>query len=453
MKQSELQEIAEKWQKGNISPDDIKGISFEDAQKIEDLTKDVTKSKPKNWWASPVIASICAAFLTGCIFFVLMPQWDNPENNNILLDTKIGKMIDDKIQKITKTEVTKNEITRINSKIGDIEKTLKVLDKKSNDAGVQSDETLTKSAKTEKDPSKKPGNDAGVQSDKPIIKSTTELGKVPKPEEESGETKKAEPKKEGLIKIEPAKENNTGKTTTGRLYVTSKPPDAVVRILKINPLYKQIHEQLDPDEYDIEVSKKGYRILMTWVTIEKAKDTKVEIELTPNTTAPAVNSHSYKVYVETDPPGASVKVGGKDYQPGMPLKKGKRKHKKLKREKHRITATKEGYKDFDGELSVGSDGKELQVYIKLSPIEKKKNSKAKLFINYRPHGSKLKLTEQTSQNKLFYSGGTLEIEPGSYKVTRASDGYNIAGFISINDPGNTINCTITSSKISCLEKK
>jgi len=66
----------------------------------------------------------------------------------------------------------------------------------------------------------------------------------------------------------------------GRLYVTTEPEDARVKILNITPQY---HEgiELEAGRYHIEVSKDGYETERQWVELSAGEDLDVQIRLKP----------------------------------------------------------------------------------------------------------------------------------------------------------------------------
>jgi|GEM_PF-4172518 len=87
----------------------------------------------------------------------------------------------------------------------------------------------------------------------------------------------------------------------GRLHVDTNVPGAIIRITNIKPKFEQDME-LDPGEYDIEVSYEGYKTARRKVTVEggKVKNEKFKLEVKE----PAYGT----VSIRTDPSNAELKI-------------------------------------------------------------------------------------------------------------------------------------------------
>lgn len=64
------------------------------------------------------------------------------------------------------------------------------------------------------------------------------------------------------------------------LMVKTEPADARVRVMNIGPRY-QAWMELEPGEYDIEVSANGYQTFREWITLSMGDSTPVEVTLQP----------------------------------------------------------------------------------------------------------------------------------------------------------------------------
>jgi hypothetical protein len=83
--------------------------------------------------------------------------------------------------------------------------------------------------------------------------------------------------KYGLRIVLPAKETEA-QAGQSRLYVSTSPPDARVRILNIKPPY-EAGMALDPGSYHIEVAKEGYETFDKWIELEPGRDKEISVEL------------------------------------------------------------------------------------------------------------------------------------------------------------------------------
>ena len=98
------------------------------------------------------------------------------------------------------------------------------------------------------------------------------------------------------------------------LTIKTNPYNAKVRILNINPKYKD-GIRLDPDDYHIEITKKGYIKELFWVTLDKDTNKKINLQR---------DGKTFSVNVKVSPSNAIIKITNinpKFYQ-GIMLKKG-----------------------------------------------------------------------------------------------------------------------------------
>ncbi len=146
---------------------------------------------------------------------------------------------------------------------------------------------------------------------------------------------------------------------SGHLFVQADPSDAIIRILRIKPVFKQ-GIALDPGTYLVEVSKEGYSTKKREVTIQKGQDTKVEIAL-------FLKSDMGKLYVNTDPMDAEVRLPHikPKYEPGMELSPGD----------YTVEITKEGFKTVSTELKI-EDGKIKRLNVTLKKLTEEDKAEA-----------------------------------------------------------------------------
>ena len=65
----------------------------------------------------------------------------------------------------------------------------------------------------------------------------------------------------------------------GRLFVSTIPPDAMIRVLNIGPRFHQQGMRLEPGKYNLEISAPGYETEITWTELTSGEDKKVTVDL------------------------------------------------------------------------------------------------------------------------------------------------------------------------------
>ena len=68
-------------------------------------------------------------------------------------------------------------------------------------------------------------------------------------------------------------------SSKNRLYVNATPSDSKIRILNIKPVYVPGIE-LNPGDYHLEVSRKGYATVKQWISVKSGENAQVDIDLT-----------------------------------------------------------------------------------------------------------------------------------------------------------------------------
>lgn len=145
----------------------------------------------------------------------------------------------------------------------------------------------------------------------------------------------------------------------GRLYVHPTPKDAKVRIMNIMPPY-QPGIELKPDNYRINVSKRGYKTKEQWVSISKGDEKHVSIDLRKDEAEQGKDKRG-SLLVHPYPEDAKVRIMNiiPPYKPGIRLDPGK----------YRVNVSKKGYRKK--EVSILLDpGQEKELEIRLQREEK-----------------------------------------------------------------------------------
>jgi hypothetical protein len=65
----------------------------------------------------------------------------------------------------------------------------------------------------------------------------------------------------------------------GQLFVSTNPPDAMVRVLNIGPRFHQQGMRLEPGKYNLEISAPGYETEITWTELSSGEDKKITVDL------------------------------------------------------------------------------------------------------------------------------------------------------------------------------
>lgn len=180
--------------------------------------------------------------------------------------------------------------------------------------------------------------------------------------------------------------------TTGMLFVDAKPYGATVRVMNIRPKFKQGME-LASGKHRVQVSLPGYKTVEREVQIASGQSSRLSLTLD--------KAPSGRLYVETEPAGATVRV--KNIRPkfsqGMELSEGK----------YQLEITLPGGKPVLREVEVAAN-MENRVQVSVEGV-----SVGRLFVETDPANARVTLPGlQTA----FFQG--MELPQGRYSIVAAS---------------------------------
>ncbi len=210
----------------------------------------------------------------------------------------------------------------------------------------------------------------------------------------------------------------------GRLFVHPTPEDAKVRIMNIMPPYRPGIE-LSPDNYRINVSKRGYRTKEKWISLDQGEEKHVSIALkSGNNTEKAQKA---VLVVHPHPEDARVRIMNivPPYHPKIKLDPGE----------YRINVSSQGYRTKEvtiflsagekREMDISLDRKEVQGEtldqkdIEKSPDRKEEGGqKGRLYVRTEPEGARVRIL---NIQRPFVNG--MELDPGRYKIFVDKKGY------------------------------
>ena len=202
----------------------------------------------------------------------------------------------------------------------------------------------------------------------------------------------------------------------GRLYVHPTPKDAKVRIMNIMPPYRPGIE-LKPDNYRINVSKRGYKTKEQWVSISKGDEKHVSIDLRKDEAEQGKDGRG-SLLVHPYPEDAKVRIMNiiPPYKPGIRLDPGK----------YRVNVSKKGYRTKEVSILLDS-GQEKELEIRLQreerqeiivPKKKRKEQKGCLYVKTDPEDASIEIL---NIKKSFENG--MELGEGRYKISVDKKGY------------------------------
>lgn len=185
----------------------------------------------------------------------------------------------------------------------------------------------------------------------------------------------------------------------GKLFVTTRPPDANIQIMNIKPKFEQ-GMFLEPGPYRLKVTAPGYYASEKWIEINAGDVTNVDMVLD------AVPQTTGALTVSTDPQNAKIELlnSSKAYEPGVTLDRGT----------YQLRVSADGYKPFERRISIATgEDKKLHVQLEVD-IEK-----GRLFVKAEPRNAKIRLPEIKD---VFHQG--ISLDPGKYKVSVTAPKYN-----------------------------
>ncbi len=189
-----------------------------------------------------------------------------------------------------------------------------------------------------------------------------------------------------LVRAEPS---------TGRLFVTTSPRNARVRLLNIKPRYED-GMQLSPGTYSVEVSADGYQTRTESATITAGQEKHLNIELVRVSPGTGILS------LTTKPGNANVEVVGKGkYKPRMKLPSGN----------YLVNFSKKGY--VSGKRYVKIVGGEI------STLDIMLTQQGRLFVKKEPANANVRFRVSTY---LTFSQG-MYLAPASYEIEVSADAY------------------------------
>ncbi len=184
-----------------------------------------------------------------------------------------------------------------------------------------------------------------------------------------------------------------------RLMVRTDPANAQVRLVGAKTRYKP-GVSLPPGTYTVEVSQKGYESQRTTARIV---DSDVTIPVTLVKTAEPTQ---YRLTVQTDPPGAQVRLRGTKarYQPGVSLPPGS----------YSVEVSQEGYETKQVTARI-SDG---DVTLPVTLTKRVEPTQYRLTVRASPSDARVRLV-----NSSFTYRPGVPLPPGDYVVEVTSRGY------------------------------
>jgi hypothetical protein len=199
----------------------------------------------------------------------------------------------------------------------------------------------------------------------------------------------------GLKKIE--------RPATYRLTVQPDPATAQVRLVDSSAVYRP-GVPLAPGRYTVEVTQVGYE--PAWVTVQVVdSDVMAPVKLTRKAEEPPKPS-SYRLTVQTDPPGARVRLQGAKtaYQPGVALAPGN----------YTIEVSQPGYETKQIPLRIADS----DVTVPIALVKVAAPTQYRLTVQTDPPGARVRLQGA----KTDYRPG-VSLPPGSYMVEVSQSGY------------------------------
>ena len=184
-----------------------------------------------------------------------------------------------------------------------------------------------------------------------------------------------------------------------RLTVNAEPADARIRLLGIKPSYTP-GINLAPGSYSVEVSRSGYETQRVSVSISNSDVTMpVQLVKTPE-------PQRYRLTVQTDPPGARVRLLGikAAYKPGVALTPGT----------YTVEVSQAGYETRQMPVSLTSNDITLPVVL----IKRPEPTLYRLTVQTDPPGARVRLLGV----KAAYKPG-VALTPGNYTVEVSQAGY------------------------------
>ncbi len=267
-------------------------------------------------------------------------------------------------------------------------------------------------------------------------------------------------------------EDETAESTEpGRLFVKTAPKDASVRLLGIEPVFKQ-GIRLDPGEYRIEVSREGYQKTVLEAEVFPGKDTRVSISLVSDTpvpedfppkeladaktvTSPAGKAKE-KLYVVTVPPEAGVRILNivPKFQQGIEVGDGKFEvevsHPDYETQVRMVDVPKNKH------LAVGFDLRPEQERLRDSAKSPESSpqtpevsdpSKGQLFVETDvddPHIELMDLKQSFAQG--------MELPPGSYRIKVSREGVGSKEAMAVVSSGKASHVTVMLQPVSLPEQ-
>ncbi len=207
------------------------------------------------------------------------------------------------------------------------------------------------------------------------------------------------------VELEPGQEKNITLNLpealpSGRLFVQASPAEAKIRVLDIRPKFRQ-GMLLEKGEYTIDAQLDGYQTEVRKVSIVPGEDAKISLQLDKA-------SETGKLYVETEPSGARIRILDirPKFEQGMELDKGE----------YTIDAQLDGYNTEIRKVSV-VPGRDNTIQLSLT----KAPEKGKLFVNTDPGDARVRIL---AIKPVFHQG--IELAPGSYTVDASLKGHETA---------------------------
>ncbi len=230
----------------------------------------------------------------------------------------------------------------------------------------------------------------------------------------------------------------------GRLYVKASPTKAIVKLQDVDLPFKQ-GMSLTPGKYVIKVSFDGYEATELTAEVFAGKDTRVSINLEPERKEPVeekkepptevVEKGKERIYVETIPEDASVRILNiaPKFEQGMPLGPGV----------YEVEVKKKGYDTQVRNVEI-KEGRHMKVTFDLRPPEERKEdkpekpvledpTKGKLFVTVDVPDAVIKLMDLPIQ---FEQG--MELPSGSYRIEIAKEGVGRKELTAAVTSGNVI---------------
>lgn len=186
----------------------------------------------------------------------------------------------------------------------------------------------------------------------------------------------------------------------GKLFVETVPAGAKVRVVNIRPKFHQGME-LTEGEYVIDAALDGYNTKVATVSLKPDEDNTLTIELEESRPAG-------KLYVETVPPGAKVRVLNIKpvFQQGMELEAGE----------YTIDAAIDGYETTVKTFTL-QEGHDQVLTVELE----KKRPAGKLFVKTEPADAKVRVLNIKPK---FQQG--MALDAGDYTIDVATSGFETA---------------------------